>query len=170
VRPERARTVYHGKLFDVTLERWDDHEREIVEHPGAVCIVAVDTEHNVTLVRQLREATGGDLVEIPAGTAEVGEKPLQTAKRELAEETGLTGGDWRQVATFWTTPGFTRERMTLFFAEGVEPGDASPEDDEAFELVRWPVEEIGFHLDEIEDAKTLVGLLLYVRGRSDASR
>jgi ADP-ribose pyrophosphatase YjhB (NUDIX family) len=122
VRPDEARTVYDGALFDVTLERWGRHEREIVEHPGAVCVVAVDREGCVALVRQLREATGGELLELPAGTAEPGETPIETARRELAEETGLTGGRWREVCAFWTTPGFTRERMTLFFAEGVEPG------------------------------------------------
>jgi ADP-ribose pyrophosphatase len=157
------RTVYDGKLFDVTVEEWDGREREIVEHPGAVCIVPVDRDGHVTLVRQLREATGGELLEIPAGTREPCEEPLETARRELQEETGLTGGEWRQVTAFWTTPGFTRERMTLFFVEGVEQGEASPEEDEAFELVRWPVGEIESHLGEIEDAKTLVGLLLYLR-------
>jgi ADP-ribose pyrophosphatase len=167
VRADERHTAYRGKLFDVTLERWGGHEREIVEHPGAVCIVAVDQDGRVTLVRQLREATGGELVEIPAGTAKPGEEPLETATRELAEETGLTGGEWREVTAFWTTPGFTRERMTLFFAEGVEPGEASPEEDEAFELVHWPVAEIASHLAEIEDAKTLVGLLMYLRDTAD---
>ena len=151
------RTVYDGTLFDVTVEEWNGREREIVEHPGAVCIVPVDRDGYVTLVRQLREATGGELLEIPAGTREPGEEPLQTARRELAEETGLTGGEWHEVTAFWTTPGFTRERMTLFFAEGVEPGEASPEEDESFELVRWPVAEIESRLGEIEDAKSLVG-------------
>ena len=159
------RTVYDGKLFDVTVEEWNGREREIVEHPGAVCIVPVDRDGYVTLVRQLREATGGELLEIPAGTREPGEEPLETARRELQEETGLTGGEWREVTAFWTTPGFTRERMTLFFAEGVEPGEASPEEDEAFELVRWPVAESAARLGELEDAKSLVGLLLYLRGR-----
>ena len=67
MRPGEARTVYRGRLFDITLDRWGGHEREIVEHPGAVCIVPVDSEGYVTLVRQLREATGGELLEIPAG-------------------------------------------------------------------------------------------------------
>lgn len=166
MRPEESRIAYDGKLFNVTVEVWDGREREIVEHPGAVCIVAVDADDNVALVRQLREATGGELVEIPAGTREPGEEPLETAKRELAEETGLNGGEWREVTAFWTTPGFTRERMTLFFAEGVEPGEASPEEDEAFEVVGWPVGEVEARLGEIEDAKSLVGLLLYLRDRS----
>jgi ADP-ribose pyrophosphatase len=165
VKPDDVRTAYDGTLIDVTVERWGDHEREIVEHPGAVAIVAVDVEGMVTLVRQRREAARKQLVELPAGTLEEGESPHETARRELAEETGLRGGDWREVTAFFTTPGFCRERMHLFFARNLERGDPSPEDDEEVELVRWPVDEIERHLEEIEDAKTLVGLLLYVRER-----
>jgi ADP-ribose pyrophosphatase len=161
MKPDESRTVYDGKLFDVTLERWGEHEREIVEHPGAVAIVAVDDDGTVTLVRQLREAARKHLLELPAGTLEVGEEPLDSARRELEEETGLTGGEWRELAAFYTTPGFCRELMHLFAAEGVQQGAASPEDDEELELVRLPVSEIGDHLAEIEDAKTLAGLLLY---------
>jgi len=163
VKPDDARTVYHGKLISVTLEQWGDYEREIVEHPGAVVIVAVDTDGHVALVRQLREATRRELLELPAGTLEPGEDPLATARRELAEETGLTGGEWREVTRFWTAPGFCRELMTLFFAEGVEPGEATPEADEELEVVRWPVAEIEDRLGEVEDAKTLAGLVLFLR-------
>jgi ADP-ribose diphosphatase len=163
MRPDSARTAYRGRLFDVTVERWGDHEREIVEHPGAVAIVAVDREGAVTLVRQLREAARAELLELPAGTLEAGEEPLATARRELAEETGLTGGRWRELATFFTTPGFCRERMHLYLAEDLDPGDAHQEADEAIELVRVPRAKLEARLDEIEDAKSLVGLLLYFR-------
>ncbi len=165
MEPDESRTVYDGKLIDVTVERWGDNEREIVEHPGAVAIVAVDREGYVTLVRQLREPARKRLVELPAGTIGEGENPLATAKRELEEETGLRGGEWSELAAFWTTPGFCRERMTLYVAENVDQGDASPEDDEDVELVRWPAAEIESHLAELEDAKTLAGLLLYLRVR-----
>ena len=163
MKPDDARTVYDGELFDVTVERWGEHEREIVEHPGAVAIVAVDAERFVTLVRQLREPARKYLLELPAGTLEPGEKPLETARRELAEETGLTGGAWRELAAFYTTPGFCRERMHVFVAEGVERGEPRAQADEEFELVRWPVDDVGSRLDELEDAKTLAGLLLYLR-------
>jgi ADP-ribose pyrophosphatase len=165
MKPDSSKTVYDGKKIDVTVERWGEHEREIVEHPGAVAIVAVDDEGWVTLVSQMREPARKKLVELPAGTREEGEDPLATAKRELREECGLTGGEWRELASFWTTPGFCREYMHLYVAEGVVAGDADPDDDEDVELVRWRVEELESRLGEIEDAKTLAGLLLFLRER-----
>ena len=163
MKPDDSRTVYDGKLFDVVVERWGEHEREIVEHPGAVAIVAVDADGMITLVRQRREAARTHLLELPAGTLEEEETPLDSAKRELREETGLTGGTWSELGGFWTTPGFCREYMHLFAAEGVESGEATPEADEELEIVRWNVRDIPARLDEIQDAKTLAGLLLYVR-------
>ena len=162
MKPDSSRTVYHGKLIDVTLERWGEHEREIVEHPGAVAIVAIDCEGMLTLVRQRREAVRTELLELPAGTLEEGEAPLDCARRELEEETGLTGGTWREVTAFYTTPGFCRERMHLFFAEGLERGEASPESDEELEVIRWASEEIAAKVGGLEDAKTLAGLFLYL--------
>ena len=167
MRPDSSRTAYDGKLIDVTVERWGEHEREIVEHPGAVVIVAIDRDGMLTLVRQRREAVRTELLELPAGTLEEGEAPLVCARRELEEETGLTGGTWREEAAFYTTPGFCRERMHLFFAEELERGDASPESDEELEVVRWPRAEIAAKVGELEDAKTLAGLLLYLH-RSEA--
>jgi ADP-ribose pyrophosphatase len=165
VTPDESRVVYDGKLVDVTLERWGDHRREIVEHPGAVAIVAVDDEGYVTLVVQFREPARTKLVELPAGTCEPGEDPLETAKRELREECGLTGGAWRELTSFWTSPGYSREYIHVYAAEGVRAGDADPDDDEEVELVRWRVDELDSRLGEIDDAKTLAGLLVYLRGR-----
>jgi len=166
VKPDDSRTVYDGKLVDLTLERWGDNEREIVEHPGSVAIVAVDGDERVWLVRQFREAARKQLVELPAGARDEGEEPLEAAKRELREECGLTGGDWRELAAFWTTPGFCREYMHLYLAEGVKVGEADPDEDEEVELVHWHVDELATKLGEIEDAKTLVGLLLFLHLRS----
>ena len=163
--PDGARRVYGGKLFDVAVETWDGREREIVEHPGSAAIVAVDADDCVTLVRQFREPARKPLLELPAGTLEEGEQPLTTAKRELEEEVGLHGGEWRELAAFYTTPGFCRERMHVFLADGVERGQASPEQDEEVEVVRWRVDEIAQRLGELEDAKTIAGLLLFLRAR-----
>jgi ADP-ribose pyrophosphatase len=162
MKPDEARVVYDGKLVDVVVERWGEHEREIVEHPGAVAIVAIDREGMLTLVRQRREAVRKQLLELPAGTLEKGESPLDCARRELGEETGLTGGSWRERAMFYTTPGFCRELMHLFIAQDLDRGTSRPEDDEELELVRWPKEDIESRLHEIEDAKTLVGLLMFL--------
>ena len=162
MRPDHSEVAWSGKLLGITIERWGENEREIVEHPGAVAIVAIDTDGEMAFVRQLREATRGSLLEIPAGTAEPGEEPLTTAQRELHEECGLTGGRWSELGAFWTTPGFCREYMHLYLAEGVIAGEAEPDDDEDVEIVRWPVGELESRLDELEDAKTLAGVLLFL--------
>ena len=165
MKPDDARRVFEGKQISVDVERWGERDREIVRHPGAVAIVAVDAAGRVTLVRQLREPARKQLLELPAGTREPDEEPLSTAKRELEEEAGLAGGDWRLAATFYSTPGFCDELVRVYFAEGVEETERAPQEDEEIELVRVPVEELEPLLPEIEDAKTLAGLLLYLRER-----
>jgi 8-oxo-dGTP pyrophosphatase MutT (NUDIX family) len=165
MKPDDARRVFEGKQISVDVERWGERERELVRHPGAVAIVAVDAAGRVTLVRQLREPARKQLLELPAGTREPDEEPLSTAKRELEEEAGLAGGHWRLAATFYSTPGFCDELVRVYFAEDVEETERAPQEDEEIELVRVPVEELDPLLPEIEDAKTLAGLLLYLRER-----
>jgi len=164
LKPDSSRVVYEGRQIALAVEQWGDQEREIVRHPGAVAIVAVDREGTVTLVRQRREPARKRLLELPAGTREPGEEPMETAKRELEEEAGLTGGDWREAAVFYSSPGFCNERVFLFVAENLEQGDAHPSADEEIELVRVPREQLAELIPEIEDAKTRAGLLLYLRG------
>jgi ADP-ribose pyrophosphatase len=165
MKPDESRRVFDGKRISVDVERWGGHEREIVRHPGAVAIVAVDAERRVTLVRQLREAARKPLLELPAGTREPGEEPLVTAKRELVEEAGLGGGEWRLAASFYSTPGFSDELVYVYIAVGVERTERAPQEDEEIELVRVPDGELESLLPQIEDAKTLAGLLLYLRER-----
>jgi ADP-ribose pyrophosphatase len=137
--------------------------KEIVRHGAAVAIVAVDRQERVLLVRQERPAVGGKVLEIPAGMLDGGERPLEAAQRELKEETGLHGGEWAEVASVLSSPGFTDERIHLFVATGLDEGEDDPDDGEELELVRVPVGELPGLLPEIEDAKTLAGLLLYLR-------
>jgi ADP-ribose pyrophosphatase len=165
MRPDETETVYDGDLLRVVVERWGDHRREIVEHPGSVAVVAIDREDRVVLVRQLREPARAELLELPAGTMEEGEDPLATAQRELREETGYGGGAWRRLAGVWTSPGFLREHMHLFLADGVEAGEAEPDADEDVELVLLPFAEAVAGAAELEDAKTVAGLLLAAAAR-----
>src|SRR5207244_3283554 len=155
MRPDESRRVFEGRRISVDVERWGDHERESVRQPGAVAIAGV---HAGGPARE-------QLLELPAGTREPGEDPLATAKRELVEEAGLGGGQWRLAATFFSTPGFCDELVRVYIAEGVEETQRAPQEDEEIELVRVPVAELKSLLPQIEDAKTLAGLLLYLRER-----
>ena len=151
--------LYEGAVFDVERREGLD----LVVHAAGVGIVAVDREEHVTLVRQPRLGAGGPLLELPAGMVDPGESRLECARRELQEETGLHGGDWIELASFYTSPGYCNERLHLFLATGLEPGDAAPEATEELEPVRLPLGEVAGLVAEVEDAKTLVGLLLLLR-------
>jgi ADP-ribose pyrophosphatase len=147
----------------------EENGKQIVEHPGSVAVVAVDRQDRVVLVKQWRQPPRKELLELPAGVREQGETPLETAQRELREECGLHGGEWREVAHAWTTPGFVREEMTLFVATALEEGETAPDEGEDLHIVRRPASEIAALLGEIEDLKTLAGLLLYLRLTSPAT-
>jgi ADP-ribose pyrophosphatase len=162
-------TVYEGRLVDVRVERFrhadgEEVSREIVRHRGAVAIVAHDERH-VWLVRQPREAVEEpDLLEIPAGRLDVeGEEPLEAARRELAEEVGLGARSWQPILSYYTSAGFTDERVHLFEASGLYESSAESAENERIEIVRWPLEELDRALEEISDAKTLIGLFWLAR-------
>jgi 8-oxo-dGTP pyrophosphatase MutT (NUDIX family) len=158
-------TVYSGRLVEVRVERFlhADGEvvsREIVRHRGAVGIVAHDREV-VWLVRQPREAVGEErLLEIPAGRLDVdGEGPAQAARRELAEEIGRGARTWEPILSYYSSVGFTDERVHLFLATDLYEASASSEENERIEIVRWPLVELEDVIEECRDAKTLIGLL-----------
>lgn len=153
--------VYSGKLIDVELR----DGMEVVVHGPAVAMVAVDRQECVMLVRQERAGAGRPLLELPAGNVDHGEPPIDAAQRELREETGLHGGVWVEAASVYTTPGYCDERIHLFVARGLDEGKPDPDGSEELELVRVPLAEVPALLPEIEDAKTLAGLLLLLRMR-----
>ena len=162
-------TVYHGRIVDVRVERFrhaDGGEvtREIVRHRGAVAIVAYDAEH-VWLVRQPREAVDEPaLLEIPAGRLDKdGEQPLQAAQRELAEEIGRGARSWEPIVVYYTSAGFTDERVHLFCASDLYEQHADSGEDERIEIVPWPLADLQSAIDECRDAKTLIALLWLAR-------
>jgi ADP-ribose pyrophosphatase len=152
-------TLYEGAVFRV--ERRSG--RDVVVHAPVVAVVAVDREEQVALVRQHRVPVDAMLLELPAGFVDDGEPPLAAAQRELTEETGLHGGDWTELATFYTSAGFTDEKLHLFLATGLEAGEAAPQADEELEVVRVPLGDVPGLITDCEDAKTLIGLLLLAR-------
>jgi ADP-ribose pyrophosphatase len=160
-------TIWSGHIGTVRVERYrhaDGAEvtRENVAHPGAVAIVAHDGEH-VWLVRQPREIVGETaLLEVPAGKLDGdGETPLETAKRELAEEIGKAADTWEHLKGLYTSPGFTDERIDVFLATGLrDVPRPEVEEDERIEVVAWPLRRLDEAIAACEDAKSLVGLLL----------
>ena len=161
-----SRIAYKGGHIQVREDRVIEPAgyealREIVVHPGAVCIVACPSADEVILIRQYRHATGRELLEIPAGTLHEGEDPVQCAFRELEEETGYRAAKMIERARFWTTPGFTTEFMYLYEATELTKTQIHPDEDEVIE-----VDVVGrneaFHLIDngrIQDAKSILGLL-----------
>jgi ADP-ribose pyrophosphatase len=174
-RPVAERTIYEGRVIDLRIETVEAadgsrHEREIVDHPGAAAIVALDRDE-LLLVRQHRAPAGRVLLEIPAGTRDrlpdgTIEEASVTAARELAEETGMRAGQWRHLATFWTAPGFATETMDLYLATdlALAPGATAPEDERIeLERVEWRRALEMVERGEIADAKSIVGLLWLAR-------
>jgi 8-oxo-dGTP pyrophosphatase MutT (NUDIX family) len=162
--------VFEGAIVAVDRceFRYPDGEvatREIIRHPGAVGIVPVDDRH-VWLVRQPREAAADpDMLEIPAGKLdEEGESPLDTGRRELAEEIGKGADTWEHLTTFFTSVGVMDEQVHVYLATGLHDREVEPPDhDERIEVVRWPLDRLDEAIAQTRDAKTLVGLLMLHR-------
>ena len=158
-------TVFDGHLLRLVLQQLQGadgrmRQLEIVEHPDGAAIVAIDDEQRVLLVRQPRPAIGRELLELPAGVVDPGEAPLETARRELEEETGERAGQLELLASFYTSPGFCTERLHVYLATDLQAGHAANDPDEPLQLVRLPLAEALAHALS-SDAKTLVGLLAY---------
>ena len=149
------------------IERSDGHRttREVVEHPGAVAILAWDGAR-LAMVRQWRHATGGVLLEIPAGTLEPDEPPAETARRELAEEVGLAADRWEPGPTFFTAPGFCDELMHLYLATDLHAAAGEADADELLEPLWMTLAEALAAIDagDVRDAKSIAGVL-WLRSR-----
>lgn len=173
-----SRVVHRGhyleiRVADIATPGGGRSSRDIVGHPGAVAIVAVDPDDAVLMVRQFRLAAGRTLLEIPAGTLDridetAIEDPDLAARRELEEETGFRAGSWRHLGAFWTAPGFATELMHLYLARDLVPASEDrlgPDEDERLELehVPWRDAVEMAERGEIADAKSLVGLLRLAR-------
>jgi 8-oxo-dGTP pyrophosphatase MutT (NUDIX family) len=162
-----SRTAWEGRIAKVRIDRFryddgEEAEREIVEHPGSVAVVAHDGER-LFLVRQPREAVGEEaLLELPAGKLdEEGESPLDTAKRELAEEIGKGARSWERLTSFYTSPGFVDEECHVFLATDLYEEQAEPPEDERIEVVEVPLTELDSVIRDCRDAKSLAGLLWF---------
>ena len=157
---------FRGKIATVSIERYrhaDGAEvtREKIWHPGAVGVLALDDEH-VWLTRQPREVVGAAAsLEVPAGKLDVpGASPLETARRELAEEIGKRAEHWDALLAFYTSPGFSDERVWLYLATGLSDSpEVEVDEDERIEIVPWPLGDLGDAIAECEDSKTLIALV-----------
>jgi 8-oxo-dGTP pyrophosphatase MutT (NUDIX family) len=162
-----GRTVWEGRIATVRVDRFlfddgEEAEREIVQHPGSVAVVAFDGER-LFLVRQPREPVNDPaLLELPAGKLdEEGEDPLDTAKRELAEEIGKGARTWHRLTSFYTSPGFADEECHVYLATDLHDEPAEAAENERIEIVEVPLAELDQVIQECRDAKTLVGLLWF---------
>jgi ADP-ribose pyrophosphatase len=170
-----SEVVYTGPLFRVQHDKIVEpggrrNERDVIRHNGSVVILALDKSKSkknpwVVMERQYRHAANQFLWELPAGKLDAGEEPLEGAKRELKEETGYAAKKWKPLIEYYASPGFLGESMMIFLAEGLQAGDAHPEEDEAIELRLVKLSEVLKMIDKgvIKDGKTLTGVLFYAR-------
>lgn len=159
--------IYTGKVISVKVdtvevENKGYQKREIVEHCGAVGIVAINEKNEVILIKQFRKPIEKVIWEIPAGKLEPGENPKECAIRELKEETGYEAQNLRLIHKFYTSAGFSNQKIYIYLATGLKPGENKLDDDESLEMYSISLDEAHSMIakNEIEDAKTAIGILL----------
>lgn len=160
-------TVYSGRVFQVEVHQVRLHDgssarREIVRHSGGACVVALDEQNRVSMVRQYRKAFERELLELPAGKLEPGEAPLDCVRRELSEETGLSADHIELINTIFPSPGYCSETLYIYLATGLTSGDAHLDEGEHLSCECLPIVDLVDMIGrgEICDAKTVVGLLM----------
>ena len=166
LRKVGGKLVHRGPIASVRMETFQYADgsratRQVVTHPGAVCVIPHDGRV-IYMVEQPREAVEEPaLLELPAGKLDVeGETPLECAQRELVEEIGKSAGDWRELKRFYTSPGFTNERVWLFLATELYDVPSNPPPGERIEVIEIPLSELDGVIDRCEDATSLIGLML----------
>jgi len=165
-----SQEVYRCSLFRVTEDEAVDRtgwhmKRSIVRHLGSAVMMAVDEKNRVMLVRQYRMPADRFLWELPAGKTDEGETVQQAAKRELIEETGLRAKKWKKLVSFYPSPGYIEEKMTIFLATGLTQGESQPMEDERIETRWFTKKELREMIasNKILDAKTMIGFLCWAR-------
>ncbi len=161
--------IFHGKVLHVTVDEVElpngnTSLRELIHHPGGVCVLAMDEQENVLLVRQYRKAVEEALLEIPAGKREPGEDPMLGAARELEEETGFRAKELIPLGHFIPTPGYCDERIYIYLARELMPGTLHPDEDEFVQVEKYPLEELLSMVEkgELTDGKTAIALMKYM--------
>ena len=167
---DQIETLLDAKRFQVvkqTVTRPDGRTASVsyVVHPGSVAILPLVDDDHLCLIRSRRLTVGQTLIEVPAGTREPGELPLETARRELEEETGYRAAEWEELAQFYMSPGILSERIHLYVASQLTPGPPRREANEEIEnlVLSWPDALAMLDRGEIVDGKTIVALLVYDR-------
>ena len=165
-----SKEKFRCSLFTVTediAEASDGFQikRAIVHHAGSAVILAVDEKKRILLVRQYRLPASKSLWELPAGKIDAGETALQAAKRELREETGYAAKTWTKLASYWASPGFLEEKMTIYLATDLKAGTATPMEDERIEARWFGSKEMdeSIRTVKLDDGKTLIGYLTWKR-------
>jgi ADP-ribose pyrophosphatase len=166
-----SKELLKTKLFTIVEEVAHDPsgfeiKRSIVRHPGSAVMMAVDENDRVLLVQQFRLPAEANLWELPAGRLDPGESPLEAAKRELREETGYQAKKWTELVSFWASPGYVQEKMTIFLAEDLKEGKQEPMDDERIEIRWFDKDELARMVrnGRIIDGKTLIGYYAWKDG------
>jgi ADP-ribose pyrophosphatase len=166
-----------NKLFTVVDEVATDSSgfeihRSIIKHPGSAVMMAVDDTDQILLVKQFRLPAEQDLWELPAGRIDPGENALEAARRELREETGYHAEQWTELVSYWASPGYVAEKMTIYLAQKLTAGTQQPMEDERIEIRWFPKDELAnwIRTGKILDGKTLVGYFMWLDKKTQLTR